>query len=113
MGVRSSVLHHSERSGRRVLARQPRYDDGLSADDAGGLCARVPEDRRGGGGGGGGARQGPAGGGGGGLGGARSPGRRARRPTPPPPPHGPSTGPRPRRAPNRPKRRAGPAGARS
>src|SRR6266480_3894632 len=44
MGVRSSVLHHSERSGRWVLARQSRYDDGLAADDARGLCAGVRED---------------------------------------------------------------------
>src|SRR6266516_3601298 len=58
MGVRSSILPHSERSGRWVLARQPRYDDGLSADDAGGLCARVSEDRRGSGSGR--SRQGPA-----------------------------------------------------
>src|SRR6266550_219522 len=44
MGIRSSVLHHSERSGRWVLARQSRYYDGFPADDAGGLCARVRED---------------------------------------------------------------------
>src|SRR5256885_2690973 len=44
MGVRSSLLHHSERSGRWVLARQSRYDDGFPADDAGGLCAGVRED---------------------------------------------------------------------
>src|SRR5207253_8461793 len=44
MGVRSSVLHHSERSGRWVLARQSRYYDGFPADDAGGLCAGVRED---------------------------------------------------------------------
>src|SRR5438552_2253702 len=44
MGIRSSVLHHSERSGRWVLARQSRYYDGFPADDAGGLCAGVRED---------------------------------------------------------------------
>src|SRR2546429_1795345 len=46
MGVRSSVLHHSERSGRWVLAGQSRYGDGFPADDAGGLCAGVREDGR-------------------------------------------------------------------
>src|SRR2546428_627890 len=44
MGIRSSVLHHSERSGRWVLARQSRYYNGFPADDAGGLCAGVRED---------------------------------------------------------------------
>src|SRR5256712_13995170 len=44
MGIRSSVLHHSERSGRWVLARQSRCYGGLPADDAGGLCAGVRED---------------------------------------------------------------------
>src|SRR5207247_2101901 len=44
MGIRSSVLHHSERSGRWVPARQSRYYDGFPADDAGGLCAGVRED---------------------------------------------------------------------
>src|SRR5207244_2265061 len=42
MGVRSSVLHRSERSGRWVLAGQSRYGDGFPADDAGGLCAGEP-----------------------------------------------------------------------
>src|SRR5437016_12762857 len=44
MGVRSSVLHPSERSGRWVLARQSRYYDGFPADDAGGLSAGARED---------------------------------------------------------------------
>src|SRR2546430_17642407 len=48
VGVRPSLLHPAQRRGGRLLAGQPRFDDGVSADDAGGLRAGVPEVESGG-----------------------------------------------------------------
>src|SRR2546421_25681 len=43
MGVRPSLLYPAERRRGWLLARQSGYDHGVSADDAGGLRAGVPE----------------------------------------------------------------------